>query len=208
MPITTGNIVEVRFFCQFGDQGSVNVRHYNTTTHSGNGPDLKLVADEISGTIAPLLIGTISVEAHYRGTGVRVVAPPPISLEALSNAGAGQGTGAGIALPRQVCGIVSLRSETGGRRARGRFYVPFPPTSQNQVGGIPTPGYMVNLASIGGFLVTTITVGTAPNQATLVPVVWSKKYASSYPLKTIVTPQMWATQRRRGSFGRPNTSPI
>jgi hypothetical protein len=39
-------------------------------------------------------------------------------------------------------------------------------------------------------------------------VVYSAKFGLQTPVATIVARQKWGTQRRRGSYGRPNQPPV
>lgn len=208
MPILQGNRVEMRIFTKVTNQTSINVRHYRCDSSLGLGADLAVAAQQISDSVAADLKAVLSVEATYRGLGLRIVRPLPAGLETLTSSSSGPGTGTGIVMPLQICGLISLRSMFSGRSGRGRFYVPFPPNSQGIAGGLPSAGYLTGLQPLAVLLGNTITVGTVPNTSVLVPAIWQRKTDTMVDIVGFITPQKWATQRRRGSFGRPNDSPI
>ena len=147
-------------------------------------------------------------KARYQGVGARQILPLPATSEALSGTNAGPGVGTGIALPAQVCGLVSLRTNVGGRQGRGRSYIPFPSQMNQTDEFTPNAAYLTALTTIGDFLIANQICGTAPNQTTLVPVLFNRKTSVFSYLSNYRLPPRWATQRRRGAFGRPNESPV
>src|SRR5690606_6703804 len=117
---------EVRFIMQLGNQLGLNVRHYEVASEVGTGADLLSMAEDLGTIFGPLYIALLSSSAEFRGVGARKIRPIPVSGEALSNAGAGFGAVTGDPLPRQVSGLISLRTASTTVAKRGRAYIPFP----------------------------------------------------------------------------------
>jgi hypothetical protein len=123
--------------------------------------------------------------------------------------GNGFGDNAGDALPRQTSGIISLVTALGGRKNRGRVYVPFPSETDNAIAGHPTAGYVTALGDLAAILTGPyIGVGAGGNTNDLQPVILHRVDGSVTPITGHFERSFWATQRRRGDFGRPNTGPF
>lgn len=208
MPFAPSQVVEYRVFCSLNEQTSINVRHLRVDTVSGTGATPQQLADALSNGIGTVLKPLLSSGATFRGAGVRVIWPLPVTVETLSNAGNGLGAAGGTAQARQTCGLISLRTPLAGRANRGRFYVPFPGGNDNAIGAIPSTTYQTNLAVLMGYLVATVTAGTVPNTNNFVPIIWHRQAKFSTDITSGTINNKWATQRRRGSYGRPNSSPI
>ena len=74
------------------------------------------------------------------------------------------GTGTGDPLPRQTQGLVRLTTSTviGGRRLRGRLFIPGPLESANTTGGLPSSGYPSALTTSFGSLLTAGATASSP----------------------------------------------
>lgn len=208
MAFTVGDIIETRLFCTQTDQTSVNVRQWVVTAQVAGGPSENFVADALSNIFANLYKALMSVGARYNGLGLRRINPLPIAVESFSPIGAGAGAVAGTNLPRQTCGIISLRTPFGGRKYKGRIYVPFPSATDNTTNGVPTTTYGSNLALLGSQFIKDQTVISGASSVALTPIVFHRSDRTYTQIVGAVYPLRWATQRRRGSYGRPNTSPV
>jgi len=202
------SVVEYRVFTQFQNQGGVNVRHLFVASLQGSGATLQQIADKLSTDLAPLYKPMMSNTSTYRGVGTRVIWPAPASSEALSGSASGAGTVLPQALGNQVCGLLSLRTNVGGRKGRGRMYIPFPGTPDSLDALTPAAGYLAKLANLGTYVIAPITFGAAPNTLACTPCLFNRKTFTVTFLSNFRTPAKWATQRRRGGFGRPNESPV
>lgn len=206
--MAVNDIVQIRFFCQDDEQGSVNVRHYKISAQTGLGATLLDIASHFSGVFGPLYKPLVNNNSSYRGTGARIIFPLPATGEVLDNTAAGVGTGGANALPRQTCGLLTLRTIFAGPKNRGRLYIPFPSTAFNDANGLPTAGYLVAADALGTALGQNQLCGVIPDTSTLIPVLFNRVTHASQVYSSIISRPRWATQRRRGSFGRPNLSPI
>ena len=140
-----------------------------------------------------------------------VGSPPLIDR---NTAVAGACTGGTGHLPTQNAGLLGFLSSIGGSQGRGRMYVPFPFTSAVTATGLLSAGYQTKLRDLGnaftpGFIVpnvgvgggtltvrpcTKFTVGTTPPLA--------------FAMTGITIGDGFATQKRRGFFGKPNNNPF
>lgn len=203
-----GDKIEVRFFCQQEEQGSVNVRHYDIVGKAGNGVTQEAIADAMGAKFADALKDLMTPLADYRGCGVRRISPLPLTIEALSAADSGVGTVAGDPLPGQVSGIITLTTLFAGKRFRGRFYAPFPGEADNTTNGRPSTAYVTRLAILMNLLDDNVIVTSGADSNTCMPVVRSRKFGLWTQVIECFARTRWATQRRRGNYGSPNISPL
>ena len=151
--------------------------------------------------------------AQYRGLGVRKIWPHPLTVEAVSTFAGGAGNVAGDPLPFQVAGIATKKTNLPGKSFRGRVYLPFPSEASNDVDGNPTMGYgtlaQTFLAAVQLSYIISATPPAPPgDNASFTPCVWSRKLLQGTFTIAHAFKDKWATQRRRGDFGKPNTPPF
>lgn len=207
MPMAVGDLMEVKFYCLQAEQVGINVRHYAVTAMAGAGLTELQLAIGFATLLAPKYKQLIAEGARFEGVGVRKIRPLPVSMEAFSANGSGPGTVTGDTLPRQVTGLLSLRTNEAGPRRRGRVYVPFPGEFHNAANAIPSAAYTNLLSELGDALKANASITSGANTADLRPVIWSRVGGTSADLTVVLARQKWATQRRRGSYGRPNAIP-
>ena len=149
--------------------------------------------------------------ASYRGCRVRQMFPLDRHQWEVTTAGAGAGEGGSIAAPGQVAGLVTFRTPLIGKNAEGRFYAAFPPVAAIQGDGTLTAGAMTVLTALSGEYSSQLTVsGTTGGVGVFNPVVYNPlKPTSLPPIITSGSPSTsFATQRRRGAYGRFNKPPF
>jgi len=201
------DIVQVRIYCTMGNQTAVNVRHYAVTAKAGVGATPLEFAAQISAAVAGPYKGLMSSLADFHGVDAQVVWPIPGLAEG-TIANAGPGTITGDPLPFQTCGLIALRTATPTRHGRGRVYIPFPAETDNSNTGVPSAGYVTALDLIGTQLFLPRTPGTGGNTNTLTPVIYNRVAHTALGVTQWISRLYWATQRRRGNFGRPNAPPF
>jgi len=211
--MAVNDIIEVQLWSTSGDQAAVNVLHYKVTAIAGaglNSLDLIVAGMDTLGVSAALK-ALMSSQAAFNGYGIRRYVPNP-SINYYDITGAGAGTVAGDLLPRQIAGFIRKKSAVPGRRKSGRVYVPFPGEDDNQSSQIPTAGYFTRLQVLRTALFSQVQWAAAAGSATPIilkrgvgnpPVGWEARDIDTMPVV-----QRWATQRRRGNFGRKNQSPV
>lgn len=202
------DIYEARIVSTYGVQSAINVRHYQVTTKAGTGATDLQFAQALDGVFAAEVKALMNVSATYRGVGVRRIVPAPVSLETSTIANAGAGTTAGDALPLQIAGVISLRTLFGGRRYRGRLYVPFASESDSDGNGNPQAGYIAAMATFAASLRATFVPGGGGNTNTFVPGIYSRSGSFITAILSTLQRASWGTMRSRGGFGRANPAPF
>lgn len=207
MPV--GDIHRVVFYFRLAEQVAINVWHFRLSGIVGAELTNQQRADQWHATEGLFYVPLISNNVTVHTASVRHLFPLPQGLEVFSNQAAfGGGTG-GTNMSKQTAGIVTLNTALPGRANRGRKYLPFPGELNNVDPGIPDPGYIASLTAwLNNFVPTTTLIVGGQNE-TWTPIIFRKTLPASSP--TILTGKVrgvWATQRRRGSYGRPNVLPI
>jgi hypothetical protein len=125
---------------------------------------------------------------------------------------AGAGTGGTDALPRQVAGLTAWKTALAGRAFRGRTFWPFPSAAFDTGDGVPTAAAVTAYTNLAVEALNFVTVGDVTNRSIIALVIRNKPVRgvpwTSTPVTVGTTFNKWATQRRRGTFGRANVSPI
>lgn len=212
--LNAGDLIQYRVWCLQAEQASVNTFYYLVSAPTGSPVTDLDGARTFDAAIASLYKAIMSTDASYRGVQANIVQRVPLPAAVFYNGSVGAGGEAPPDCPRQTCGLVSWQTQLAGRRYRGRFYMPFPSVGNVQTDGIPTAAYVTslnNLASaIRNYNVITNVGATGNMAATLV--IHHRPGKSPTPTVTPVSGQItsvkFATQRRRGSYGRANSSPI
>ena len=202
MPV--GEILKCRVVAVAGNQASANVRHYRTSVVAGVEPSLTTKLTAIADLIRPLYGPLMHSSATVTFCGLQQVSPLPLGLEIRTTGIFQGGTGTGDPLPRQVSGIITLRTAFAGRGFRGRVYVPFPGETHNTGTAEPSGQYQLDLQLLANALATSVTAGSGANTATMTPVIFRRRPRTSFDLASAVGQPKWATQRRRGAYGQPN----
>lgn len=213
-PFNVNDYVQVRVFCTNSEQASVNTFWYAVVAvGTPAATDLDMATDLDTGFLSTALPPMLNNLTTYNGVQVQVYRTPDIFAAQDSIAGAGPGTGGAVALPRQTAGLTHWQTPKAGRAYRGRTYWPFPATAHDTGDGIPTTAYVALMTTLANGLLnfTTFTVSGRSAQVSLV-LKHRKNKAGVTPVPSTILSETneakWATQRRRGSFGRPNVSPI
>ena len=117
-------------------------------------------------------------------------------------------------LPTQSAGLVSLYTNGRGRRNHGRMYIPFPDMANNDpVKNVPNALYLTGLTTIGNLFSGPALTIVDTNSATYTynSVLFNPYKSLVNNMKAItsnIPRAKWATQRRRGAYGRTNTNPL
>jgi len=203
------DILEVNIYCILQNQISVNVRHFRVF-NMAPGEDFSdldvaaAAAEEFSTLYAPV----IATPCHFRGVRVRRIHPTEtawVQNVAFDTAGS---AGADI-MPKQVAGLISLKSNVPGRAGLGRVYMPFPAEQSNDTDATPTATYITNLAAVAAKFVQLNVANPTPAVMQMEGLVLNRAVPPDSGIIILATAQdKWATQRRRGDYGRINTSPI
>lgn len=201
------DVWRVRIVTKYANQIGVNVVHYRESATTGTGATPQDVAGAVDGAVQAAYKAAISTAADYRGVGAARVSPVP-SLENNSVANAGGGSVAGGILPTQTAGLISWRTALPGRANRGRIYISFPGSADLSVSETPIATYATRIQAISTALIGPITAGVGPNTSTLKLCLRHKATGTVTDVVSGLVQLRWATQRRRGDWGRQNVLPF
>jgi hypothetical protein len=213
-PVVTANaFYRLRFLCFMQNQLAVNVVHYQCTVVGGN-VTLQQLADAMGAIIGPLYKACLCSIATYKGLTLQLLQPPVTYTQVVSTVGAGTGLPGSDPQPKQVSGLISVKTDFAGRAFRGRLYVPFPPKAVADITGNVDGVTHASYVSLGTQLFQQQTYAAPTIPVTLIPVLFHRPPVGGgpapgpTPIVSFGVTYNWATQRRRGDFGRPNVSPI
>lgn len=212
MAVTPGDVYQLKLYCKLTPQFGITIRHFILATMTNQASEQGL-CDALSALFGPLFKQLIGSTASYYGALTGKLVGNVFDTQAHSVSGAGIGTAAGANMPAQVSGLISLRTGIPGRKFRGRAYVPFMADSENTVtGGFPVPsaGTLTTLALLAAKMQTcTVTTADAPaSVCTLNGQIYHRATGTFSGISQTIAVPNWATQKRRGAFGRTNQNPF
>lgn len=211
----TNDVLLVTLASYTPSQAGLNNLHYIVLDTSGGGVTLAELANAIDALVAAPMKAWLGTNARWRGVSVRNLAPPATPGYAETGS---DGPGlAGAGLPTQTSGLITLKTAVGGPGGRGRIYPPFP--GQDFVadtGGMNLAGLtaLVDLCAAIPVLRNFTAFGGGTCRLQLVVASSLLHWEAGVPLPTPLSvtelkPQgAFATQRRRGQFGRINPEPF
>jgi hypothetical protein len=211
------DVVQVRLWTTATDQAAVNTFYYAVTLVGGTPATDQDLVDTFDTTIAIGILPMLDVSSLYNGCQAKVIVSGGIEIDPIgvaSTTGSAAGTATGVNQSRQTAGINTWLTNKSGPANRGRTYWPFPAVTADTTDGVPTAAYLALMTtlcqSINNFDLVTGTTTTIQQVLfrkgkphNVPPIPFSDDDITGY----IVRPK-WATQRRRGSYGRQNVSPI
>jgi hypothetical protein len=206
VPLTIGQQYRYTTYCQAGDQAGLNVRYLQIVNFTGAATSQDLVNTLDTGASSaytPLL----SVDAEYVGSALQLISGSiPRPIRNISTANTAPGLVAGNMLPTQICGIYTTETGFAGRGFRGRTYVPFVSASSSGPGIIPLPTgpYIAALTTMANDYQGQVTVTYLGGTITFFWALYHKLTGALTKITDAVVRLKFATQRKRGSYGRPN----
>lgn len=206
--LTTFDILEAVFYCTNGPQAGLNVIHYQVSAIIGIPTD-QMAADVLSGAASITYPQWLASDSLFYGVKVQIINRTPKPAAVSSVIGQQVGIAGGVTLPGQAAGIITKLTRFAGRSYRGRMYVPFPGETLNT--GTPPE---VSMAGQGLLLAIANTVliaqpgGIGGNNCIISPVIADKHGTVRALVNGFTIRSKWATQRRRGDYGRANTPPF
>lgn len=210
----SGDILQVRIGSYTPNQEGLNILHYKVGILTTGGATLQEIATTLDGLMSIPYPAWLAIGSRYAGVGVTNITPPR-TVEYTSVVNDSPGAGIGM-VPTQVSGLVQIKTFLGGASNRGRIFPPFPGAD-----GVAATGGMnaMGLARLGAIAaaipVTDTIVGmTGSTQIVLVVLHSTTTYpggvATPTPTNAVSLKAIpaYATQRRRGQFGRLNAAPF
>jgi hypothetical protein len=205
------DIYEIKFYCLQSispQQLGLNVLHYKVLASLGTSPPEQDIADAFAGSSAAVYKALLSQDAEFYGVGIQKIFPLPKPVATFSANGRGAGTDAFSLMPTQVTGLLTWRTEFAGRAFRGRSYLPFPAKDASSGDEIPGAAYLANLFSWATAISAPLTVGGGGNTRRFELGIWQRHSSAWVAVHDFLVRRKWATQRRRGDYGRINTVPF
>jgi len=213
--LSTDDIIEFTVWCRDTEQASVNTFHYKVNAFTPGDPctteDAAIAMDAL---LAPLFKPIISNQAEYRGVECKLPYNLPQQRGIISVTGAGNGTGGAVGMSRQTAGLIGWKTIYAGTNRRGRTFLPFPSTADDEGLGLPTSAYFDKLVALAVGLTSFNSVtGGGHDPVPVSFVLLSRKSLvvpgiHTYDITGFGPSQMWATMKKRGSYGRANVSPF
>lgn len=203
------DILEIRTYSRHMEQIGINVLHYLVVSEVTGGATQDEIAIAEGTRYATVYRAAMSNTATYYGLTVQKIYPAPIPVASLSRGGTGVGSAGVNILPMQVSGLLTWRTALAGRHGHGRSYIPFPSTAAVDSNGLLQPGYLVELIALANVYVGGDTVVGGTGNSIITPIIWNRKL--KVPTKVTgfqANGSGMATQRRRGTYGRPNPLPV
>lgn len=209
---------EASFYCVHQEQASVMTRWWQERNVQGTGATSTQFAAILAAQVGLPLRNCLASAAQYRGFTLKMLTPLPPRVPEVNVGNQGIGSVAGDVLPRQVRGVISLTTAFSGRPWRSRVYVPFPAEASNDADATPSAAYLGLLDLLGNGLVGTYPgVGAGGNTSDFAAVMVRKTWDAQGNLTNVafhadiltrISRDRWGTQRRSGSFGSANISPV
>jgi hypothetical protein len=207
---SSGDIVKFTVVCQDTEQVSLNNFYYLAGIGTGGSGDPNSSAVAFDAMIAPLIKPILNNNSTYNGVICQRVFPTPVPARAVATANKGSGTGGAISLPRQTAGITSWTTDLAKQANRGRTYWPFPPAALSITDGKPNATYVGALITMATAIRTlAVLVGpTGGDFCVCTYSIYHRKTNTTQPITGSFSQFAWATQKRRGTKGKANTSPV
>lgn len=168
------------------------------------------VATTFDAAVSTQMLRILNNNAEYRGIRVQIylaLTATPTFVDVISVAGAGAGTGGATSLAKQVAGITSWYTNQPRQAFRGRSYWPFPAAEHDTGDGFPDAAYVVQINDLSNQIKNYSNPSTGGRIATVQQVLFNRKTKGFTPIASYLARPLWATQRRRGSYGRPQGAP-
>jgi hypothetical protein len=209
-PVIAMNPYTVKVNSFMGDQLGLNILHCYVTATTDPTETEQNFADALSLALSVPYRAIMSTQAAYLGIQLFNSATVPTPFPTTSVNGSGPG-GVGVqVMPGQVTGMITKQTSRIGRANRGRMYIPFPDvTSSVNVPPVPSALYTTrldNIASITSGTLLVVTFGAV--NITLQWILHKNVLLDTNWVTSTVSRRAWATQRRRGDYGRKNSLPF
>jgi len=206
--LVVNDIVKAQLWSHDEEQAAVNTFYYKVTAVGGLIATLEDFAANFSSFVSTEYVALLNQQAIFDGVLAQVVFPLPLMVHVVNTSDAGPGTGGINGAARQVAGLVQWGTPLAGPGGRGRTYLPFTSTIDSETFGKPTGAYITSASQFATKVSTFTSVSTGGRTAT---VAFGIKKRNAGVITLVTTggiSSKWATQKKRGSFGRPNSSPF
>lgn len=207
--VLNGDIIRATYFNFQNNQMSMPSVYFQLFNFSGVGViTLGDVASQLETRWSTFGAPRMSTSVAFVGTKASLVSRTPKPQPGIAT-DTTMGALAGKSLPAQVTGLLHLATTTGGRKGRGRVYLPFPNIGENDSDNTPTAGFVTGWNFFGADILSFIIIPALSGASCLATgVLWHAETGDYSFLNAAYCKKLYATQRRRGDYGRINADVI
>ena len=207
LTLALNDVIRMQYICAAFEQTSVNTVYYLVTGVGSPAAVLDDAVENFGVMVSALVKPLIENSASYSESIGQVIRPLPLMSRVIDNIDAGAGTGGAIGQGRQVAGLISFHTDQAGPGYRGRNFLPFPSVAACQLYGLPTAAYVTAAQALADGLRNFTGVSLSGRTATVAQCLYKRAGAVATVVVKSVAQGAFATQKRRGSYGRPNNVP-
>lgn len=208
-PVIVGDIIQMRVITKDETGGECfNIFNFGIGAPLvGVITDLE-VAQNLDALIAPLYKALMAPTSAYDGIECSIVnrSPKPVSDKTTANAGVGLSGSKN--LPSQVAGILSWGTAFSGKAFRGRTYIPNLADGWKLSTGIPSVVFQTAMTALGNAIITMFNVVVGGASVPTHFILFHRSVLGFNLMLTLNVPLKFATQRRRGNYGKNRIPPI
>jgi len=206
--IGNGDILETRIFCRYDTQVSINRRFWECI-QSPVVPNAseQLFAQDFTTALIGEMVQLLPSAVKFQGVTVQNRFPVlSVVFEADANA---SGTATGDPLPPQTSSLIQILTARGGRKYRGRNFIPFPSEAHNGTDGKPTTAYKTDLADLAVLLTTNFTMVVGGGTTVVRPVLLPNGVGGvPEPVTGFTIRNAWSQHKTRSFLRRGDLGPF
>jgi len=206
--LAVGQIIKAQIWASDSEQASVNTFHYRVNGLVSTPPLLTDFLDAFENLVSANFPQLLTDSAHYDGCTAQIVFPLPLMVGEKNSTGNAGGTAGTNGQGRQIAGLIGWTTPLAGPGGRGRTYLPFVSTDDSETTGKPNAGYISKAGNFAVAVSTYVAVTGAGGSADISLGIRHGNTSSFTAFTGGGVQTKWATQKRRGSYGRPNASPF
>lgn len=207
-PLGSTSILRCTVITSDPPQVAEAVLHYQVTAVGGSPATDQDVCDTLDAAIATQWKALMATTTSYRGVITQIIAPgvPPVYVQSTANVG--PGTDGATPNPKQSSLLVSWYTNLARPANRGRTYVGFPASNTVGADGNVLAAAVTALDTLAATIQALSSIAVGGRSATIKFSIYHRATKSTTPVISRVSRGVFATQKRRGSYGRTNTPPI
>jgi hypothetical protein len=206
--LSVGDTMVVTIVTKASDFALNRLAYEITAIVSGTPTDQDFVTafDTAIATAWRAILGTNAIYEGVMGT-LHGFAPVRIYRKVEDTTGTGNGTFGSMMTSAQTAGLIRWLTPFAGPKYRGRLYAPGVPLSAVAADERPTVAYLTALDAAALAILNFTSASNAGRTASC-RLSLRSKVGTLTAVTDVVTPRAWATQKRRGDYGRPNSNPL
>lgn len=199
-----GSILRIVIRVYFRDQLGENVYWYYSTAAI---PDLTAMVNAWETLANTFYLPLLNEGAFIRDAYVQWQGVNGWSQSIFSGFDGEGGTVMGLPMPTQVSGIITRRIIATGPSNRGRLYIPFASVADQGGDEHPSLDYQSRLENLATALMPLTVPLALPDGSSLIPILWNyaNPFGTPEALFEWTAQDKWATQKRRGDYGKMNS---